>query len=104
MRNTGLRNTPYALAGGGYRDIKPSDKLGLGLSEKSSGSMWTTGPSGWGSNTGSAPDSGVRLTAQRRLHKVGGALARGPIHTLGTLGTTVTEESGYDYACPIVGH
>ena len=86
MRNTRLRNTPYALAGGGYLDIKLSDKLGIGLSEKSSGSMWTTGPSGWGSNTGSDPDSGVRLTVQRRLHKVGGAPARGADTCAGHLG------------------
>ncbi len=33
------RFQPYALAGGGYLDVKLSDKLGLGLSENSSGSM-----------------------------------------------------------------
>ncbi len=33
------RFQPYALAGGGYLDIDLSDKLGLGLSENSSGTM-----------------------------------------------------------------
>jgi len=33
------RFQPYALAGGGYLDIELSDKLGLGLSENSSGTM-----------------------------------------------------------------
>ncbi len=33
------RFQPYALAGGGYLDVKLSDKLGIGLSENSSGSM-----------------------------------------------------------------
>jgi hypothetical protein len=33
------RVQPYALAGGGYLDVELSDKLGLGLSEKQSGTV-----------------------------------------------------------------
>lgn len=103
MHNTGLRNTPYALAGGlpGYQALGQAgawairEQLGLDVD------YWT-----FGLGLPYRFCSGLRrtTTAQQRLHKVGGALARGPIHALGTLGATVTEESGYDYACPIVGH
>ncbi len=49
---------PYALAGGGYLDVELSDKLGLGLSENSTGSVVR-----WGEASTSTRPSSPELSA-----------------------------------------